>query len=258
MRQQKKLQLRFKMVRLLFILSALTFIFQSDLLSLQFDKFDTILYLETSDESKRIVYGDANGRVHILEGKNGQFQEIWLSEYLEGAICGLYLKDINNDGLTEIIVFTEQGRIHYIDVKDHRVIWSNPPGEYEHFNGHTVINIDEDKQPEIIICADGYLVVYDGRDQYEQWRSEQNNLAAKDILVADVDGDGSREIVLSDGYVFDAHFFDLEWQSPKPFGDTIDLIDLDGDGIAELIGQFQGRYIRVFDVDLRREKSIAQ
>ena len=34
--------------------------------------------------------------------------------------------------------------------------------------------------------------------------------------------------------------------------------DIDGDGIAELIGQFQGRYIRVFDVDLRREKSIAQ
>ena len=258
MKQQEKLRLRIKMVRKLCFLSTLTLIFHSDSFSSQLEKFDTMLYLETLDETKRIVYGDANGRVHVLEDENGQFEEIWLSEYLEGAICGLYLNDINNDGLNEIIVFTEQGRIHYIDEKDYRVIWSNPPGEYDHFNGHIISNIDEDIQPEIIVCADGHLIIYDGRDQYEQWRSEQDNLAAKSILVDDVDGDGSREIVLSDGYVFDARFFDLEWQSPEPFGDIMGLIDLDGDGIAELIGEFQGRYIRIFDVDLRREKSIAQ
>ncbi len=217
-----------------------------------------MLYLKSIDRNDRIIYGDANGRVHVLEDRNGQFEEIWLSDYLEGAICGLFLNDINDDGLDELVVFTERGRIHYIDDKDYRVIWSNPPGEYAHFNGHMIKNIDEDPQPEIIICADGCLVIYDGRDQYEQWRSEQDNLAAKDILIEDVDGDGNSEIVLSDGYVFDARFFDLEWQSSEQFGDRIDSIDIDGDGIKEIIGEFQGRYIRVFDIDLRREKSIAQ
>ena len=246
------------MVKTLFFLSVVTVIFQSYPLLAQIDKFDMILHISSLDDTERIVFGDANGRVHILEGKNGQFEEVWLSEYLEGSICGLYAIDINDDDLIEIIVFTEKGRIYYVDEKDYRVIWSNPPGEYEHFNGHFIANIDDDMQPEIIICADGHLIIYDGRDQYEQWKSEQDNLAAKDILVADVDGDDNQEIVLSDGYIFDAHFFDLEWQSPEPFGDTIGLLDLDGDGITELIGEFQGRNLRVFDVDLRREKSIAQ
>ena len=257
MRQQKKLLPRINMVKTLYFLSVVTVIFQSYPLIAQIDKFDMILHISSLDDTERIVFGDANGFTYILEGKNGQFEEVWLSEYLEGSICGLYAIDINDDDLIEIIVFTEKGRIYYVDEKDYRVIWSNPPGEYEHFNGHFITNIDDDMQPEIIICADGHLIIYDGRDQYEQWKSEQDNLAAKDILVADVDGDDNREII-SDGYIFDAHFFDLEWQSPEPFGDRIGLLDLDGDGITELIGEFQGRNLRVFDVDLRREKSIAQ
>ena len=42
-------------------------------------------------------------------------------------------------------------------------------------------------------------------------------------------GDDEDEIVLNDGYVFDAHFFDLEWQSPEPFGERMGLLDLDED-----------------------------
>ena len=69
---------------------------------------------------------------------------------------------------------------------------------------------------------------------------------------------GSDEILLNDGYVFDARFFDLEWQSPEPFGERMGLLDLDDDLIPEVIGEFQGRYLRVFDIDLRREKSLSR
>ena len=36
------------------------------------------------------------------------------------------------------------------------------------------------------------------------------------------------------------------------------LLDLDDDLIPEVIGEFQGRYLRVFDIDLRREKSLSR
>ena len=97
-----------------------------------------------------------------------------------------------------------------------------------------------------------------GRDQYEQWRSDQTDLTAHQILIGDVDGDGEDEIVLNDGYIFDARFFDLEWQSPEPFGERMGLLDLDEDQILEVIGEFQGRYLRIFDIDLRREKSLSR
>jgi hypothetical protein len=70
-----------------------------------------------------------------------------------------------------------------------------------------------------------------------------------------VDGDGAEEIVLNDGYVFDARFRDLEWQSPESFGERLGLRDVDEDDIPEVIGEFQGRLLRIFDIDLRREKS---
>ena len=60
---------------------------------------------------------------------------------------------------------------------------------------------------------------------------------------------------LFDGYVFDARFHDLEWQSPESFGERLGLRDVDEDGIPEVIGEFQGRFLRIFDIDLRREKS---
>ena len=106
------------------------------------------------------------------------------------------------------------------------------------------------------MCADGRLIIYDGRDQFEEWRSDQDNINATELLIADVDGDEEREIVLNDGFVFDAMFRDLEWQSPVQFGDKMDVFDLDNDGIVELVGEFRGRFIRIFDIDLRREKSL--
>jgi outer membrane protein assembly factor BamB len=221
-------------------------------------EFDNLRTLSEVDGVERLVLGDANGRVHIFEGGAGTFSEVWVSEYMEGAIGGVFVVDVNDDGLNEIVVFTDQGRIYYIDSKDYRVIWSNPPGEYEHITSQAVYNIDDDPQPELLFCADGHLIVYDGRDQYEQWRSDQSNLTAREILIGDVDGDGEKELVLNDGYVFDARFFDLEWQSPESFGERLGLLDIDEDGIPELIGEFQGRYLRIFDIDLRREKSLAR
>ena len=36
-------------------------------------------------------------------------------------------------------------------------------------------NVDEDEQSEMILCADERLVIYDGRDQFEEWRSDQGS-----------------------------------------------------------------------------------
>ena len=223
------------------------------------EEFDNLLHLPSGEGPNRMILGDNNGRIHIYEAcDGGSYTEVWVSEYLEGSVSGIFVVDINDDELDEIVAYTDQGRIYYLDIMDYTLIWSNSPNEYRRITSLTIGDIDDDEQPELVFCADGRLIVYDGRDQYEQWRSDQTDLTAHQILIGDVDGDGDDEIVLNDGYIFDARFFDLEWQSPEPFGERMGLLDLDEDQILEVIGEFQGRYLRIFDIDLRREKSLSR
>lgn len=221
------------------------------------DEFDGLRLLPSSpDAPARLVLGDTNGLLHVYEKRDGSFEEIWLSDYLEGAISGLFVVDVNDDELDEIVVFTDQGRIHYLDTQAYNILWSNAPSEYDNITAQIIHDVDDDPQPELIFCAQGRLIIYDGRDQFEEWSSDQTNLKTTDILIADVDGDDEEEIVLNDGYVFNARFRDLEWQSPENFGERMGILDVDGDGILELIGEFNGRFLRIFDIDLRREKSL--
>lgn len=220
-------------------------------------EFGCLRSLPPSDDGpKRLVMGDSNGLLHVYEERDGAFEEIWLSDYLEGAISGLDVVDVNDDELLEIVVFTDRGRLHYFDIQEYNTLWSNPPTEYDKITAQIIRNVDDDPQPELIFCAAGRLIIFDGRDQFEEWRSDEENLVTTDILVADVDGDDEDEIVLNDGYVFDARFHTLEWRSPENFGERMGILDIDDDGIMELIGEFNGRFLRIFDVDLRREKSL--
>lgn len=223
------------------------------------DEFDSILALPVGEGSpSRLVIGDSRGFLHVLEQRNDSYEEVWTSEYLEGAVSGLFLANVDEGESPELLAFTDTGRIHYLHAETYRTIWSNPPTEYERITAVLVANIDDDEQPELIFCADGRLIIYDSREQFEEWISDQTDIEATAIIVGDVDGDGAAEIVLNDGFVYDAKFRDLEWQSPDQFGDRMGLLDVDNDGIVELIGEYAGRFVRIFDVDLRREKSIEQ
>ena len=130
------------------------------------DEFDAMSPLPANTDSTRFVLGDAHGFVHVYERHGGAFQEIWLSEFLEGAVGGILVQDVDADDLAEIIVYTEAGRLYILDAADYRTLWSNPPNEYERLSAVAISNIDDDDQQELILCADGRLVVYDGRDRF--------------------------------------------------------------------------------------------
>ena len=220
------------------------------------DEFDNMAFLPVKEgKAARLVMGDDHGFLHVYEQRGEAFGEEWTSEFFEGAISHLFIVDVNADALQEIVVVTDQGRFYYLDATAYNTLWSSPPSDYQRITALSIHNIDEDEQPELIFCADGHLIIYDGRDRFEEWRSEQDNLSSSEILVGDVDGDGTDEIVLNDGYIFDARYHDLEWQSPDSFGQRMGLLDIDDDGILEVIGEFRDRFIRIFDIDLRREKS---
>jgi hypothetical protein len=115
-----------------------------------------------------------------------------------------------------------------------------------------VANVDSDPQQEIVFCADAHLHMYDSVTQFLEWESNEE-FEAQDMEIGDVDEDGQIELILNTGYVLDVRFRDLEWQTER-FGDRIALFDVDEDGVLELIGEFSDHMIRIYDMDLRREK----
>jgi hypothetical protein len=219
-------------------------------------ELDNIRLLPGGNEDPlRFIMGDDHGFLRVFEQRDTGFEEIWVSAYLEGSISGIHIADPNADELNEIVVYTVNGRLHYLDIADYSTIWSNPPNQYEQITCLVIAQIDDDPQLELIFSADDRLIIYDGRDLFEEWRSEQTGITSTDILIADVDGDETDEIVLNDGWVFDSRHRDLEWQASESFGDRMALLDVDGDGIPEIIGEFRKRFLRIYDIDLRREKS---
>jgi len=141
-------------------------------------ELDCVIGLPKQAESElgRFALGDAHGFLHVFEQRGQSYDEIWVSEYLESPIAGLFLADVNLDDLQELVAYTEDGRIHFLDSASYRTIWSNPPDEYESMSAMILQNVDDDAQVELLFVADRRLHIYDGRDQFEEWRSDQEIL----------------------------------------------------------------------------------
>lgn len=202
-------------------------------------------------DTSKIAYGDVRGYLHILErGKTG-YQEVWRSSFLGSPVGGVFAEDIDHDGAVELVLFTSRGRIYILDGTTYRTIWQSEEGAFRNIAAMAVEDIDADPQPELVFCADGRLYIYDGESLFRQWESE-GEFQARQILVGDVDSDGEREIVLNTGFVIGPTFHDVEWALPDGFGERIALMDIDGDGVPEVLGE-AGGFLRAFDVELQRE-----
>lgn len=219
------------------------------------ESFDSIQHLPATNRTPaRLVLGDANGYVRVYEQRRDAWDEAWRSRHMEGGIVSIVIADVFEDGLDEIVVFTDQGRIYYLDSAVYNTLWSNTPGEYSRITAGTVATFKDDPKPKLVFVADGRLTIIDSQDRFVEWRSDQTTLSTTQILIADVDGDGQDDIVLNDGYVFGSRFGALKWHYASGFGERMMVMDLEGDGILNLVCEYRGRFVRIYDVNLRREK----
>jgi len=218
-------------------------------------------------EEPRLVFGDEEGRLHAVKFSQGQGHEVWISPPLwvnmvrKSPVAGIFVDDVNADGELEIVAYSRAGDFAFYRTSDYHLLWASDESDYETISAMTLANLDEDPQLELVFCGTtkesaSRVFVYDCRDFFEEWRVEGDE-KAHCVIVADLDGDGNLEVATNTGSVWDARTQRLEWSYPKGFGERIGYFDIDGDGTPELIGEFESlsatRYIRVFNVDQRRE-----
>ena len=65
-----------------------------------------------------------------MKSATAPMPRLWDSDYLEGAVAGVFVLDINDDQLDEIVAYTDHGRVYYFDSQDYTLLWSNSPNEY--------------------------------------------------------------------------------------------------------------------------------
>jgi len=207
-------------------------------------------WTEKDKTMQGILYGDTKGIVHFYIFDTGKLREKWRSFPLDGVVKEVFAQDLNRDGSPEIIAYSAQARIYVWDTKTFRVLWESVQENFKTIQAMTIADVDRDAQLELVLCANNRLMYIDGVEFFRE-KEGRDPLDPRTLLVADVDGDLTNEIVSNDGYVFDTTTLNIEWAT-ETFGYPITLFDIDNDGIFELIGEIAGS-ITIWDIQDRRQ-----
>jgi hypothetical protein len=219
------------------------------------DGFDHVAEFEPMQGEPGMLFAVAErfGTVQVLKADGRGVRTVWKSNQLAGIPVEVLVADLSGDGLDDALLCRTAGaRIYAWGLDDFAPLWESLSGEYQTVSCFTVANVDEDPVAEIVIVADSRLVYIDGGSFTKQFTSI-NEYEATRLRCGDVDGDGRMEVVLNSGKVVDAGSGEVKWEDEAFFG-KIELLDLDGNGVVEVITEDpDGGPLKVFDIGGRRE-----
>lgn len=167
----------------------------------------------------------------------------WKSDNFAYSILSLNVSDFDNDGTKEIIVGTDNGYVHTYDGKTHASEYSS--GFIDYFIDSIVVDdVDDDGSKEMVVGSGyvdygtntsyGCVYVYTAGGSLE-WKSDI--LFSLSLVVADPDGDGTKEIVTGTYfglYAFDAKKHTEEWYYPRRIL-SLAVGDIDSDTANEIV-----------------------
>ena len=94
------------------------------------------------------------------------------------------------------------------------------------------------------------LYVLDARTMTLKWQSGVLN-GGTSMAIGNVEGGSGLQIVTSDGFVFDGTTHQNLWAYGAGFGSIVDVGDVNGDGVAKIVGVGNGTSVTVFSATLK-------
>jgi hypothetical protein len=167
----------------------------------------------------RFIYSDRMGHVHVYAMDGDVLKMTWEVTTLGSRATAVIVSDLYGDGKLKLLISSSAGRVLIYDLATYELDWENQQLRYNRIDHMATAQLDGDRQLEVVVLAD----------------------------------DPQMEIVLNSGIIVDSRFFNIQFQTDQIFGDRLALADLTGDGYPEVIGEFNDRSLRVFDVWRGRE-----
>jgi len=173
----------------------------------------------------------SGGSVYVLnQGAGGDYGTVWYSEQLG---CGkVAVGDRDDDGIQEIYVGTSSWSRGYELFQQMQPRHLTANLFYEDYVWEQLAN-------SLNSAASSKVYIFRG-DNFQKvgMLSLPDSTGVADIGVADIDNDGSKEIVIvrSDAtLVYDANTLTLEWQAAGKGGNKLGIGDIDGDSQPEIV-----------------------
>ena len=191
--------------------------------------------------------------VQIFKVEAQRRSMVWKSVQHSGYPEEIIVADLNGDTLDDALLCrTNAGKIYVWSLEDYGLLWESLSNEFTSITCFTTANVDDDREAEIVLIADGKIVLING-DSFTKVLTSISDYNATMVRCGDVDGDGRVEIVLNTGQVLDSKSAEVEWEDEQFFR-RIELLDIDGNGVPEILTENEGTgVLKVFDADLRRE-----
>lgn len=181
--------------------------------------------------------------VFLLELYQGKYRQKWVYPFkpkADGRIVQVLSANIDNDNAQEIIVVTNKGMsvINGLDDVD-RLLFST--SNYIQYAAVKDINNDGTLEVAYLHKSDEYSnevnVTVFSIDKPLETLFTTSLGDAKQIILANVDGDESLELISNNGLIYDTSSWNNQWVSSHKFGEVnVTSGDYNGDGLIEIAG----------------------